>query len=148
MTGTFDVGDLIVDRVVTVQQAEHLHRGQIISFQETSSHGQTVGMISHRIYRVSHVFNARTQSETAVYETKGDANAAPDDNRVLPQEIVGVYEFRVPYAGYVLTDLHQPLVFILLITVPFAVLIAAEARRRWSPKTSPEQTEGIDSQAH
>ncbi|MGH7666968.1 MAG: hypothetical protein ACREN1_06635, partial [Candidatus Dormibacteria bacterium] len=68
---------------------------------------------------------------TTAYETKGDANPAPDHNRVLPGQVLGVYEFRIPYAGYALQALHQPLVFVLLITLPFAALVAGLARRAW-----------------
>ncbi|HEY6539228.1 MAG TPA: signal peptidase I [Candidatus Dormibacteraeota bacterium] len=131
MTGTFDAGDLALDRTVTLRQAEQLHRGQIISFEETLPGGAVAGVITHRIYRVGRVLNAKTQHYTTYYETKGDANPVADGNRILPQQVLGVYEMRIPDAGYVLQDLHQPLVFILLISVPFAVLVVLEARRRW-----------------
>ncbi|MGH7640150.1 MAG: signal peptidase I [Candidatus Dormibacteria bacterium] len=131
MTGTFNPGDLIVDRTVTRAQAARLHRGQVISFEEVGPNGTVASVFSHRIYKVSHLLNANTQSYTTAYETKGDANPAPDHNRVLPGQVLGVYELRMPYAGYVLQALHQPLVFVLLITLPFAALVAGFARRSW-----------------
>ncbi len=130
MTGTFDVGDLIVDRTVTPEQAAHLHKGQVISFEVVTPKGQLASVFTHRIYLVRHLLNARTQSYTTAYETKGDANPYPDGNRVLPGQVLGVYEYRIPDAGYVLDALHQPWVFILMITIPFAVLVAGLARRR------------------
>ncbi len=131
MTGTFSAGDLILDRVPTAQQANHLYKGQVISFEETTKGGGLLAVISHRIYRVQHTLDAKTQTRVTTYETKGDANPQPDRNRVLPQEVLGVYEGRIPYAGYVLNALHQPVTFVLVVSLPFAVLILLEARRRW-----------------
>ncbi|MGH7759727.1 MAG: signal peptidase I [Candidatus Dormibacteria bacterium] len=130
MTGTFDVGDLIVDRTVTRQQAAHLHKGQVISFEEVGARGQVISVYTHRIYLVRHLLNAKTQSYTTAYETKGDANPYPDHNRVLPGQVLGAYQYRLPDLGYVLDALHQPWAFVLLITVPFAALVAGLARRR------------------
>jgi signal peptidase I len=127
---TFNTVDLILDRSVSLHQAGHLHRGQVISF-EVSPRSSAPFVISHRIYRVSRQLNAKTQRYTTVYETKGDANPAPDHNRILPGQVVGTYEARVPDAGYVLQALHQPVVFVPVISVPFALLIILEARRRW-----------------
>lgn len=132
MTGTFDTGDLIFDRDVTASQASHLHKGQVISFQEVTPSGQVAAVITHRIYRVEHVLNTKTQAYTVAYETKGDANPVADRNRVLPEEVLGVYETRIPDAGYVLGALRQPPVFVILISLPFAVLVLLEARRRWN----------------
>jgi signal peptidase len=129
MSPTFYAGDLILDHSVTLRQAKHLRRGQVISFEVASTAG--FFLITHRIYQVSRQLNAKTQKYTIVYETKGDANPAPDHNHVLPGQVVGVYEGRVPDAGYVLQALHQPVVFVPVISVPFALLVVLEARRRW-----------------
>ncbi len=131
MTGTFDAGDLILDRTVTPSQAGHLHRGQVISFEELSKSGGAAVVITHRIYQVIPELDASTQRYTNVYQTKGDANPVADHNRVTPQEVLGVYEGRIPDAGYVLNALHQPAVFVLALSLPFAVLVLLEARRRW-----------------
>jgi len=130
MSPAFNTGDLILDHSLTLRQAKHLHRGQVISF-EVRSPASGAFVITHRIYLVSRQLNARTQTYTTVYETKGDANPAPDHNHVLPGQVVGVYETGIPDAGYVLQALHQPLVFVPVISVPFALLIILEARRRW-----------------
>jgi hypothetical protein len=77
------------------------------------------------------VQDAKTNQLVPEYETKGDANPAPDDNALVPSRILGLYEFRVPYGGYVLNVLHQPLFFILLVSLPFAFLVLIEGTRRW-----------------
>ncbi len=66
-----------------------------------------------------------------MYTTKGDANNSPDANPVAPGAVLGVYQARIPYGGYVLSALHQPITFILLIMIPVVYLVAVETRRRW-----------------
>ena len=119
MTPTFDTGDVIIDNPITAAQAESLHVGQIITFNSNSI------VITHRIVGV-------TGSGSAVtYQTKGDANNAPDQTPVSPTAIVGVYSGRVPFAGYVLSTLHQPLTFVILVMIPVVYLVVVEIRRRW-----------------
>ncbi|MGA7173318.1 MAG: signal peptidase I [Candidatus Dormiibacterota bacterium] len=131
MTPTFDAGDLVVDRTLTASQAAHLHKGEVITFEAGPTAAPASVLITHRIFRVSHVQDPKTHQLVPLFETKGDANRAPDDNLLQPNEILGVYEFRIPDAGYVLDALHQPIVFILLVSSPFLLLIAAEGTRRW-----------------
>lgn len=131
MTPTFDAGDLVIDSTPLSGQTSHLHRGEIITFAAGPAGAPASVLITHRIYQVSHVVVPATGRLVTRYETKGDANPVPDGNAVQPGQIVGVYDFRVPFGGYVLDFLHQPIVFILLICSPFVVLVLAEATRRW-----------------
>ncbi|MGC2192145.1 MAG: signal peptidase I [Candidatus Dormiibacterota bacterium] len=131
MTPTFDAGDLIVDRTLSASQAAHLRKGQVITFEEGPKSAPASVLITHRIYRVRDLLSSKTHQETRVYETKGDANPVADGNSLASDQILGVYEFRVPFGGYVLNVLHQPVVFILLVSSPFLLLVAGEATRRW-----------------
>ncbi|HEY4347890.1 MAG TPA: signal peptidase I, partial [Gaiellaceae bacterium] len=69
MAPVVNTGDLIIDRSVTPTQAASLHAGQIITFYDSPG-SKTV--INHRIVKVVH------QGGKVFYETKGDANNAPD----------------------------------------------------------------------
>lgn len=69
--------------------------------------------------------------QSVSYRTKGDANDAPDQNLVTPGAILGVYQQRVPYGGYILGTLHQPITFVVLIMIPVVYLVEEEVRRRW-----------------
>ncbi len=131
MTPTFDTGDLIIDRTVTPTEATKLHKGQIISFRADSPiTGGVPVIISHRIYAVTLSLGALGAPQV-MYTTKGDANNSPDANPVAPGAVLGVYQARIPYGGYVLSALHQPITFILLIMIPVVYLVAVETRRRW-----------------
>jgi hypothetical protein len=37
----------------------------------------------------------------------------------------------VPFGGYVLSTLHQPLTFVILIMIPVVYLVEEEVRKRW-----------------
>ncbi|MGH9070431.1 MAG: signal peptidase I [Acidimicrobiales bacterium] len=131
MTPTFDTGDLILDNTLSTSAAEHLHKGQVITFNAAPTTGGGSSLvITHRIYAVIKgpvVAGVQTVS----YRTKGDANNAPDQGSVPATAVLGVYQQRVPFGGYVLSTLHQPLTFVILILIPVVYLIGEEIRRRW-----------------
>ena len=131
MTPTFSAGDLVIDSTPGPGQASHLHQGEIITFAAGPPGAPASVLITHRIYKVSYVAVPPSGRREPRYETKGDANPVPDGNAVQPGQVVGVYDFRVPFGGYVLNFLHHPIVFIFLICSPFVVLVLAEASRRW-----------------
>ncbi|HAW11647.1 MAG TPA: signal peptidase I [Chloroflexi bacterium] len=125
MTPAIHAGDLIVDNPVTPNQATDLHAGQIISFRESSS-GTSSLIVTHRVVAVL----PGSAGAPVLYRTKGDANNAPDLGTVAPSQVLGVYAARVPFAAYVLSTLHQPLTFVVLIMIPVLYLAEEEVRRR------------------
>jgi signal peptidase len=126
MTPAIDTGDLIVDNSVTSTQAANLHVGQIISFRESASSANSV-IITHRIVAVL----SGTATASVAYRTKGDANNAPDLGTVAPSQVLGMYSARVPFGAYVISTLHQPITFVILIMIPVVYLVEEEVRRRW-----------------
>lgn len=115
MTPVIDTGDVIIDNQVSSAQAAHLRAGQIISFRDAADSTTT---ITHRIYRVT------TVGGTTAYITKGDANNAPDTTSVVPSQIVGLYDAKIPAAGYVMAALKQPLTLGLLLAAPALWLLS------------------------
>ncbi|HUY08032.1 MAG TPA: signal peptidase I [Candidatus Dormibacteraeota bacterium] len=132
MTPTFDTGDLIADKAITTSAAEHLHKGQIITFSTTPAvAGSTSLVITHRIYAVVKGPEANGV-QIVEYRTKGDSNNAPDLALVAPSAILGLYQGqRIPFGGYVLSTLHQPGTFVILVMIPLVYLVEEEIRRRW-----------------
>jgi signal peptidase len=127
MTPAIDTGDLIVDNPVSSTQAAALHVGQIISFRESAT-GASSLVVTHRIVAV---LPGSSSSGAVLYRTKGDANNAPDLSAVAPSQVLGVYSARVPFGAYVLSTLHRPLTFVILIMIPVVYLAEEEVRRRW-----------------
>lgn len=131
MAPTFDTGDLIIDTPVSGATASHLHKGQIITFSsQATGPSATSVVVTHRIYQVVTSPEAGG-GRTVEYRTKGDANNAPDQSLVPSSAVQGVYARRLPYGGYVLSALHQPITFVILIMIPSVYLVSEEVRRRW-----------------
>lgn len=114
MSPTIKTGDLVVDHPLAPGQASRLHVGQIISFRAGDG-----AIFTHRIHAVMRV------NGLVEYQTKGDANNAPDAILVRPSQIVGLYAWKIPYGGYVLNGLHKPMTLILLIMAPLLWLLSS-----------------------
>jgi signal peptidase len=142
MTPTFRAGDLIVDNPLTATQANHLRPGQIITFVDpVGAPNQPPLLITHRIYSVGTGPGPGGLPEV-LYRTKGDANNTPDATPVPASAILGLYSGRIPYGGYVLSILHQPVTFVVLIMIPVTYLVWTETRRRWKALDSHDQQAG------
>ena len=79
-------------------------------------------IVTHRVVSVD---------ETG-YETKGDANAKADLGRRSPDQVYGTVVVAIPYVGYALHLLHQPIVFLLLLLGTGGMLVVGEVRTIWS----------------
>ena len=136
MSPVIGTGDMIIDEKLSADHAAHLQVGQIISFYPADG-GSTP--ITHRIHAVTSLGGAVT------YVTKGDANNAPDGSTVAPSRIVGVYDAKIPAAGYVMNALHQPLTLGLLLAAPLlwflSGLFFTWAREADAPAAAPSVLE-------
>jgi signal peptidase len=112
MTGTYDRGSLVFDRVVP---SSSLRAGDVITFRPP---GQA-GLVTHRIAAVRVVHGQR------VFTTKGDANRTPDiwGAITLHDARQARVAFHLPYLGYGIAALSDRRVRIAVIGLP-ALLIA------------------------
>jgi signal peptidase len=122
MSPAINTGDLILDNGVNATAATRLHVGQIITFHDTP--GSTT-IITHRIVKVVH------QGGQTLYQTKGDANNAPDATLRQSTQLIGTYLTKIPRGGYFLFNLHKPIVLALLLAAP-VLWFVAEPLRRWA----------------
>jgi len=120
MSPLLRTGDLLVDNPVSSARAAVLHAGQIVSFRARP--GSTT-VITHRIVAVVR------RGGGVLYETKGDANDAPDPVLRTSSSVLGTYAGRLPRAGAFLVNLRRPLVVGLLLAAPLLWLGAAALRR-------------------
>jgi signal peptidase len=142
MTPTLRTGDLVVDQPVEGAQAEHLRIGDIVTYQLPGRlyDGRPM-LITHRIVGIITVTNKTTGQQGRLYVTKGDANNATDPQPVAPSQIVGLYRWRIPYAGYVTVFVHRPLGFGLLVVLPILYLVGGEFWRLWRAIDEAERRE-------
>ena len=111
-----EVGDLIFVRKV---DAAALKEGDIIAFMQGNM------AITHRIIGIE-----TGADGLLLYETKGDANNAPDTEKVSENSIIGIYKGRIPKVGDFAIFLQTPLGMILFIGVPLTAFIIYDIIRR------------------
>lgn len=111
-----EVGDLIF---VGNVEPENLRAGDVIAYM---SGGTTV---THRITEIS------TDADgDLLFTTKGDANETEDSEAVTEEQLVGVYQGRIPKVGDFALFLQQPLGMLLFIGVPLLAFIIYDILRR------------------
>jgi signal peptidase len=88
MTGTYDVGDVVVVKPVKV---DTLQIGDVITFQPFSD---DPSLTTHRIVGVAFGSNGRE------FVTQGDANNAPDLKPISADQVKGEVWYSVPKVGY------------------------------------------------
>jgi signal peptidase len=140
MAPTLRTGDLAYDDRLKPEQATRLKAGEIITFRTTPGGEQT---FTHRIHGVLTFHGA------VAYQTKGDANSTTDATPVLPSQVVGLYLGRIPYGGYLLNALHQPVALVLLLAAPCLWLVsgwlftlARETEKGDRDRASPRRRKG------
>ena len=113
MTGTYDRGSLVYDRVVPTAS---LKVGDVITYDPPA--GGPVGLVTHRIHAIT------TKNGQRVYRTKGDFNAAVDPwTFTLPQPTQARVAFHLPYVGFLLAALADRSIRMIIIGIP-ALLVA------------------------
>jgi signal peptidase I len=115
MTGTYDRGSLVYDRVVPTAS---LRVGDVITYDPPAGVGPR-GLITHRIVSI-----AARPGGARVFRTKGDANASADPWTFTLQSLRQARAaFHVPYLGYALAALADRRVRMLIVGIP-ALLVA------------------------
>ncbi len=83
MSGTFEVGDMIIAKQVTSDQAKTLQVGQVITFRQII--GQRTMINTHRIVEVI------SENGTVQYRTQGDHEALPDSRLVGSGNVIATW---------------------------------------------------------
>ncbi len=99
---------IVIDRRATTPGI-----GSIVSFREPGG-----DIITHRVVAIDEVR----------YVTRGDANASRDLEERSSDQVVGTELFTVPFIGYVVHLLQQPIAFLLLLFITGGYLIYPELR--------------------
>jgi signal peptidase len=134
MTGTYDRGSIIFDRPVPTQR---LRVGDPITYNPppgVSEHSR----VTHRIFRIT-----RDHDGLRTFQTKGDANTAPDSWRFqLPLSTQDKVVFEVPYAGFLLELLSIRQYRLVLTGIPALLVVLAVLRQLWRDSNEHDRTPG------
>jgi signal peptidase len=115
MTGTYDRGSIVYDRVVPTRS---LDVGDVITYAPPAGAGPA-GLVTHRIAAIT-----PQPGGARVFRTKGDANPVKDPwTFTLTRPTQARVAFHLPYVGYALAALAERKVRMILIGVP-ALLVA------------------------
>lgn len=103
-----------VGSVVVVDRSDRVPQvGAVVTFNDP-----TEGTVTHRVVAV----------RPSSFQTKGDANNSVDVASRTSSEVLGTVQFSVPYVGYLLYLLEQPLVFMALLVGAGSAVIVGELR--------------------
>ena len=111
MTGTYDRGSIVFDRVVPTSS---LRVGDVITFKPPGESG----LVTHRIHALKIIRGKH------VFSTKGDFNKVPDiwNPFTLTEPKQAKVAFHVPYAGFALSALSDRRNRMLVIGIPAALI--------------------------
>lgn len=119
MEPSIHTGDVIL--VQPLRPGETVADRDIITFHVAE---QPDMLITHRVVGV-----LKVNGKDSAYMTKGDANDSQDLQAVAPNQVLGRYQWRAPYFGYVAHFVRQPLGIVLLVILPGVLLIGSEVRK-------------------
>ena len=106
MEDTLNVGDIIFTK-----EKSEIKNGDIISYREEQA------VITHRVIDIIE------QNRKTFYKTKGDANKSIDKELVSPDEIEGIYCFKIPKIGIVIVLLQSKIGIITFLIILFILYI-------------------------
>ncbi len=102
--------------IVVVKPIERYNIGEVITFQTRTDGDPT----THRINDIKVV------GGELKYITKGDANNAPDQREISQSNILGKVFIDIPYLGYLVSFVKNPVGFLMMLFLPALVIIIDE----------------------
>lgn len=126
-------GDLIITHTV---EPEEVQVGDVISFFDPAGSGTSV--VTHKVIEVQ-------QKDGKIYwVTQGIANNAADFLPVPEENLVGVYQSRIPGLGNVVLFMQTTTGLIVCVVVPVLLLVGLDIlRRRKHDKASKQDTDQL-----
>lgn len=85
MSGTFEVGDMIIAKQVSEEDAKSLEVGQVITFRVNYISGKTI-INTHRI-----IERLTSENGSVLYRTQGDHEAVADSYQVSTRDIIATW---------------------------------------------------------
>lgn len=103
-------GDVVVVKEI---DAKELKENDIVAFKDTDNI-----VITHRIVEIMKDENGNIE-----YKTKGDNNNDEDNGYVKPEQIEGIYKFRIGKLGNLALFVQTPVGMIICISIPLLMLL-------------------------
>lgn len=129
MESEISVGDIVVVKEVDTSK---LKKGDIIAFKQNEV------VITHRIDEI------KNEDGITKYITKGDNNNTQDKGYVLPEQIEGVFQYKVSRLGNLAMFIQTPTGMVVTLSIPILLLILIQFSE--SRKNKKITNENIDKQ--
>jgi signal peptidase len=124
--------------IVAIAPRKDYKIGEVITFGEI---GKDKTPVTHRIKDV------KIADGKNIFITKGDANNVEDNSETPQSEVKGKVLFSIPFLGYALNFVKQPMGFALVIIIPAVLIIWEEAKKIWREitknKKKPETAKNV-----
>ena len=111
MESEISVGDIVVVKEVDTSK---LKKGDIIAFKQNEV------VITHRIDEI------KNEDGITKYITKGDNNNTQDKGYVLPEQIEGVFQYKVSRLGNLAMFVQTPIGMIVCLSIPVIILVVIQ----------------------
>lgn len=123
MSPAIEAGDVVF---VSDVRAEAIADGDVVTYTPVGEPLSTQGeRITHRVVDVV------DRNDGLYFETKGDANDAPDEQLVPADRVVGRVTLHLPALGYVISAAGTRLGMLALVVAPATALVGVELRDLW-----------------
>ncbi|HBH46575.1 MAG TPA: signal peptidase I [Candidatus Jacksonbacteria bacterium] len=113
MEPTIKTGSIII-----IKAAPDYKIDDIITFSQNPTDKRDIST-THRIVGI----------ENNGFQTKGDANNAPDGSIITKNQVQGKVIIKIPYLGYGVEAARQPAGFAAIVIIPAAIIIAGEVKK-------------------
>ena len=122
-------GDIVVVKEVNTN---NLKENDIIAFKDNEDI-----VVTHRIVEI-----VKEDDGNIKYKTKGDNNNIEDDGYVYPNQVEGIYKFRVGKLGNLALFIQTPVGMVVCISIPLIMLLLiqwADSEQEKKYKSNREQ---------
>jgi len=116
MEPTIKTGSVVITKPIS-----EVKEGEVITFKHPL--GSFRDLVTHRVVKIE------TKEGITEIKTKGDANKVEDSWTVGPGAILGKVIFSVPYLGFVVGFVRQPLGFVIFVVLSAFLIIVEEILR-------------------
>lgn len=126
-------GDLIICHT---SEADEIKEGDVIAFFDPAGNGTSI--VTHRVMEVIR------EDGKVLFRTKGDNNNTEDRVLVPGEDLVGVYQNRIPGAGHIAMFMQTTAGLIICVVLPIILLVAYDMiRRRIYEKNKQDDTDAL-----
>ena len=126
-------GDLIICHTL---EAEEVEEGDVIAFFDPAGNGTSI--VTHRVMEIMN------EGGELSFKTKGDANNVEDSMAVPADNLVAIYQKRIPGAGNIAMFMQTTTGLIVCVVLPIILLVAYDfIRRRMYEKRHKDDTDAL-----